>query len=55
MSRMSIKVEFNDKVTKVGDNYNFGKSILRAEYKENGETVYKDIQTIGILLYEDHN
>ena len=27
MSRMSIKVEFNDKVTKVGDNYNFERNI----------------------------
>ena len=52
MSRMSIKVEFNEKVTKVGYNYNFGKSILRSEYKENGKTFYRDIQTIGILLNE---
>lgn len=52
MSRMSIKVEFNDKVTKVGYNYNFGKSILRSEYKENGKTFYRDIQTIGVLLSE---
>ena len=53
MSRISINVEFNDKVAKVGGRYNFGKSILGALYKENGKTSYRIIQTKDILLSEE--